>query len=285
MKYRMIGIDLDGTLLKTGGQPCEAGLEAIARAQERGVLVVPCTGRAWRESLSVLEVFPNPDLGVFATGAAICELKTGRSLDVAVIEPHLAAELVWRLQDLPESVLVLRDRNVVGHDYLITGRGILTDNTQWWFAKTGMTVHFQAPVTADDLHHTLRVGVVGQRDRVYEMETLLRPQMGDRVVVQHFDAIASPVVEQSVSILELFAGGVDKWHGLKLIAERRDIDPSEIAFIGDEINDVPALEGAACGIAMGNAVSASVKACDRQTQSNNEEGVARAIEKLLAGHW
>ena len=69
-------------------------------------------------------------------------------------------ELTNFLFDMPEAVLVFRDANLVGHDYLVTGKGSLTANTEWWFQATGANVHFQRDLTLDDLHHTLRVGIV-----------------------------------------------------------------------------------------------------------------------------
>ena len=61
----MIAIDLDGTLLNSDGQISEENKAAIAKVQQAGVMIVPCTGRAWRESKAILDSVPLHGLGVF----------------------------------------------------------------------------------------------------------------------------------------------------------------------------------------------------------------------------
>ena len=285
MPYRLLGIDLDGTLLNSRGEVPPANLDAIRAAQEGGMLVVPCTGRAWRESRLILEQLPTLDRGVFVTGACICQTDTGESLNIATIEPHLAHEVVQFLRPLPESVLVFRDANLCGHDYLVTGDGEPTVNTRWWFDVTGATVHTQHQVGPEDLHHTLRVGMVAPTPRIAPLTEKLRTAFGDSVLVQSFAAVQTPDPTQSVHILEVFAAGVDKWRGMRWIARQHGIEAAQIAVIGDEINDVGMLSSAGCGIAMANGIDAARAAADHVTLSNDQGGVAHAIGRLLAGAW
>ncbi len=285
MRYRMIAIDLDGTLMSHSGTISQENLDAIARAQDAGVLVVPCTGRVWRESWMALEKLSVSGPGVFVSGAVITDMANGQSLDLAVIEPHLAQELVRFLTHLPEAVLVCRDWAQCGHDYLVTGSGTLTPSTQHWFERTGATVHFQETVATDDLRHTLRVGVVADTNRVRPLIESIRSQFADRVMVHSFEAIRTPDPSQCVSVLEVFAAGVGKWRGVQLIAQQHGITPSQIAAIGDEINDVALIQEAGCGVAMGNAIDAVKAAADYHTLDCEHHGVAHAIDQLLAGAW
>lgn len=282
--YRLIGIDLDGTLLDEQGRISAANRQAIARAQHHGVGVIPCTGRGWREARKVLGDVPGLGLGVFTTGAVVAEIDTGRSHDFAVIEPHLAYELITFLRDEPEAVLAFREHNLAGHEYLVTGRGKLTASTQSWFNVTGAKVRHQARVTAEDLHHTLRVGMVPSAGRAPELTRTLGERFGDRVRVQCFAALKRDD-DDSIYILEIFAAGVDKWRGLRWIAQRQGIDAEQIATIGDQINDLPMLRAAGCGIAMGNAVDDAKRHADHITHAHDRDGVAHAIDQLLCGRW
>ena len=284
----MIAIDLDGTLLDDAAGISDTNLAAIKAAQSRGVLVVPSTGRSWRESRRVLASFPLVDdeqVGVFVTGAAISDLATGQTQDISVIEPHLAMRIVERLCDLPEAVLVFRDAELAGHDYMVTGRGILTPNTQWWFQDTGASVRFVDKPTLDDLHHTLRVGIVAVAEQARKVGRWIADAMGDSVIVQSFEAIQQPEPAQSVHVLEVFAQGVDKWRGIDWIARQRGLDPARIAMIGDGANDLAAVEAAGCGIAMGNADDQVKAVADHVTGDCRDGGVAQAIDRLLAGDW
>lgn len=289
MKYRMIAVDLDGTLLNRRGKLSADNIAAVSEAQRAGVLVVPCTGRAWRESKMVLTQLPQAQRagspGVFVGGAAVSDLLTGQTLDISAIEPHLALEVVEHLREGPEAVLVFRDSNLVGHDYLITGRGTLSGNTEWWFQVTGATVHFQRLVTADDLHHSMRVALVTTPDRVARLTDGLRERFGDRLIMHSFAAVQMPDPRESVHVLEMFARGTDKWRGLSWIAEQRGFAREQVAVIGDEINDLAMLEGAGCGIAMGNAIDRVKGLAKHVTLDCDHCGVAYAIRRLLSGEW
>jgi 5-amino-6-(5-phospho-D-ribitylamino)uracil phosphatase len=301
MRYRMLGIDLDGTLLDRRGRVSAENRHALQQAQRAGVLVAPCTGRGWVESRSAIAQLPMPPAsaqletrnpkpetdspGVFVGGAAVCDLVTGRSRDLAVIEPHLALRIVHDLRDGPEAVLVFRDAQLVGHDYLVTGHGTLSPNTQWWFEATGATAHFQRDVMAEDLHHTLRVGIVAPLSRMRPVAARLRERFAGEVLIQHFEAVQMPNPEETMSVLEVFAQGVDKWRGLAWIAQRHDIAREQVAAIGDQINDVAMIRAAGCGIAMGNAIEAVKSAARHVTKPCEDAGVAYAIGELLAGRW
>ncbi len=285
MHYRIIAIDLDGTLLDHQGRVSKANLNAIVRAQAAGTMVVPCTGRAWRESRAALRQLPIDGHGVFVTGAVVSETTTGRSLDIALIEPHLTLELVRFLEHLPEAVLVCRESQQVGHDYLVTGRGSLTANTQWWFESTGATVHFQQDLTADDLHHTLRVGIVADGARVPTICEQLEQAFSTRISTHSFPAVNLPDPTQSIYVLEVFASGVDKWRGLQWVAHQTSTPADQIAAIGDQVNDLAMIRSAGCGIAMTNASQPVKDAADHITLSCDQDGVAHAIDQLLAGNW
>lgn len=285
MRYRMFGIDIDGTLLDGYSRVSQANIAAVARAQAAGVLVVPCTGRAWRESRHVIEKLDGLSVGVFVGGAVVNRIVDGQSLDLAVMEPHVVRQVVQVLCELPEAVLVFRDANLAGHDYLVTGRGSLSPQTQWWFERTGATVRFQERVSDDDLRHTLRVGIVAEGPRVERVSAMLRQALGGQVFLQSFAAVQEATPGRTIHVLEIFAPEVDKWRGLSYVAQQHGIEAQQIAVIGDEINDVAMLRGAGCGIAMGNAVEAVKAAANYVTTSNDADGVACAIDRLLSGQW
>ncbi|MBN4060937.1 HAD-IIB family hydrolase [bacterium AH-315-I18] len=285
MKYRMIGLDMDGTLLQTAGGISPENVAAISRAQDAGVLVVPCTGRSWRESIRQLVGYPNPGMGIFATGAMIADIQSGKSVDLAMIEPHVAMQIIEKLRDLPESVLILTDRHITGYDYLVTGSGTLTANTQWWFGQTQISIHFKTDVTHDDLHHALRVGMVANGVRAKAASLEIEKRLGDQINMHCFEAVHQPDPSECVFILEIFGASVDKWRGLVWLAQQQGIKPNEIVMMGDQINDVSAISQAGCGIAMDNAIDAVKEVANHHTLHCDQHGVAYAIDQLLSGGW
>lgn len=286
MRYRLLALDLDGTLLDPDGRVRAVDAAAVRKAQAAGCTVIPCTGRGWRESAYALRGVTDFDLGVFNTGAVIADVATGHSRDLAVVEAGLAAELVAFLWDEPDAVLVYRDADRAGHDYLVTGTGDLPANTQWWFELTGAKVHeHRGPITNGELHHVLRVGLVTHGERIGAVRDRIAEAFGERVLVHSFEALHRADTRDSVHVLEVFAAGVDKWRGVTWVARALDIEHDQIAAIGDEMNDVSMLRAAACGVAMAGARD-EVQACANNiTRRNDEGGVAHAIEQMLAGTW
>ena len=285
MNYRLLAIDLDGTLLCPEGKVSRENLSAIAEARSAGLAVVPCTGRGWREAKHILDQVPGLGMGVYVTGAMIADVPTGQTLHHTAFEPALAAELIELLAPEPYAVLAYREPNRVGHEYLITGQGELTSNSQWWFDFTGSVLHEQRSVNADDLHHTLRIGMVmpgSQGQRVLEQ---VQQRFAGRVEAHSFAAVQAPDPDEAVHILEIFPPGVDKWHGLSWIADRMGVDPDQVAVIGDEINDLAMLQAAGCAIVMGNAVDAAKQHAAHVTKPNHDHGVAHAINHILNGRW
>lgn len=285
MKYRMIGIDLDGTLFNREHEVSEANLRAIQRAHDAGVLIVPCTGRAWNEARRSLQQVPGLREGVFVTGAAVNDVQTGELLDEAPLPAELALDLVNLLADAPDAVLVFREFTKAGHNYLVTGRGQLGDNTKWWFELTESVVHHAPDYSIEHMDHALRVGIAGGHVTLRESYQKVVDHFGDSVIAHAFAAVQKPDPDENIHILEVFAPGVDKWRGMVAVGQRHGIAPEEIAVIGDEINDVAMIRASGCGIAMDNAIDAVKAEARYVTRSNAESGVAHAIDQLMSGAW
>jgi len=285
-RYRLLGIDLDGTLFDSTGRPPRANLEAVRRAESAGMIVALCTGRGWKESQIAVEALGHRGPLVLANGALISEPATGRTLHRAVIEPHLSGPVVDHLAAMGEAVLILLDPAECDHDYLVVQPDKLTDNTRWWFDYVGATWRETDRASEEDLHHAVRVGIVGPSSRMPAAQSSLGRRFAEQVFVQHFMAVAESAANgEAIHVLEVFAPGVNKWEALRMVADDHGIAAREVAAVGDHINDVDMIRGAGCGIAMANAVDAVLAVANQRTSSNDEAGVALAIDRLLRGEW
>jgi 5-amino-6-(5-phospho-D-ribitylamino)uracil phosphatase len=283
MKYRLLAIDLDGTLLDSSGRISDANRAAVRRARDAGVLVALCTGRGLTESRGVISALEHPGPIVLAGGAHVADPATGRTLHRAIVEPKLAGELIEHLAARSHAVVALLDPEPWNHDYLVVGAERLTANTRWWFETIGARIRAVDRPTEQDLHHILRVGIVGPSAVMPSVQRSVEERFATRVMVQYFTAVRQS--DEDVQVLEIFAGGVNKWAGLVWLAAEHGIALNQTAAIGDQINDISMIAEAACGVAMGNAIPAVVEAADYVTTSNDQDGVARAIDHLLAGRW
>src|SRR5918993_5276283 len=119
-QYRMIAIDLDGTLLSPRGEVTPRVKAAVHRALDAGLLVCFATGRNWTESRTVLDAVEHYDSAVFVGGAMVVDTKNEVVLHRMMMQPDLARELCTHLEAAGHAVLALQDTTTAGFDYLVT---------------------------------------------------------------------------------------------------------------------------------------------------------------------
>lgn len=285
MKYKLLGTDLDGTLLREDGRVSQRTERAIAKAVDAGMMVVPCTGRTWREAHTVIQHIPGLDLGVFMTGAHTARLADGHTHETQVIPRDLLMQTLELLWDLPQAVLVFRDADVAGYEYMITGAGEIQGETTWWFDHNGSTYDEVRDLKDEHMEGALRVSVVGDYDSIKATYEHVQERLGEAVETHYFSTIPAPDGEVKYQLLEVFPAGVTKWTGISRLAAEYGIGADEIVVVGDEVNDLPMLRGAGLSVAMGNAPDHVKAVADHVTASNREDGLAVAIDKLVDGAW
>ena len=89
------------------------------------------------------------------------------------------------------------------------------------------------------------------------------------------------VVQTAAFYLEVIPRIINKGQGIRDICGVLGVDTAEVIAFGDAENDIPMLRAAGMGVAMGNAADAVKQAADMVTLSNNDDGIAAALEKLL----
>src|SRR5688500_15278240 len=157
--YRMIAIDLDGTLLSPAGEVTTRVKSAVRKALDAGLLVCFATGRNWTESRTVLEAVEHYDSAVFVGGAMVVDTKKEVVLHRMMMQPDLARELCGHLEDAGHAVLALQDTSEAGFDYLVSGDLPLNGETEHWMRITSAKIR-RVPRLANHAHgHTIRIGI------------------------------------------------------------------------------------------------------------------------------
>lgn len=294
-RYDLLAIDLDGTLLDPLGAVSEANRLALRTAREQGVRVVICTGRSLIECSAILEAIGQTDPVVVAGGSMIACPSTRSTLHRFSLGETLVARAVERLLFHRYPVMVLKDAHAAGFDYLMVRgaeRHPLDPVTEWWFDRLGVRVrhidHLDEDAHPED---TVRIGICARSHALDRIAPDLERCLGDAAVMHHFPAVVAPDHVSAdgeggtLHVLEVFDRAASKWSAIVEVARRHGVDPSRIAAIGDQVNDLPMIRGAALGIAMGNATPAVRGTAKRTTESNTADGVALAIERILSGVW
>jgi 5-amino-6-(5-phospho-D-ribitylamino)uracil phosphatase len=279
MAYRMIAIDLDGTLLSADGSVSVRNRLAVRKALDAGLLVCFATGRNWTESQSILDAVEHYDTAVFVGGAMVIDTRNGQTLHRTGMQPQLAREVCGVIESLGHSALALQDTGEAGVDYLATADVQLNEATRQWMQVTTAKVHFLPQLAQHPHEHTIRVGIAAAPDEVGRVKQVIKQRFGERVLCQILYVPA-----YAVEVMEVFDPAVNKWQGILHVAAQHGVLPEEIVAIGDDVNDIPMIASAGLGVAMGNAKPEVKAVAKRVINSNQQDGLAEFLEELVSQH-
>ena len=268
MKYKMIVLDVDGTLL-TDEQTISARTRAtLLKVQQMGVRVVLASGRPTHGVMPLaraLELDKNGGFVLSYNGAQIIHVPTGERVFERRIDPQFMAYLERGARKRGFTIFTYRE------DRIVTSNA-QNVHVQHEAKLNGMRVEEAANwAEAVDFSPCKVMLVSDDEAALVGLEEHWRRRL----------AGVLDVLRSEDYYLEVVAESVDKSNTLTVLLEKEGIDPTDVVAIGDGVRDVPMLQLAGLGVAMGNAQD-SVKACaDVVTLTNAEDGVAVALEKAI----
>jgi 5-amino-6-(5-phospho-D-ribitylamino)uracil phosphatase len=275
---RLIGIDLDGTLLAPGGMLRPRTIQAVAAARKAGVYACVATGRSYRESVNALAGLDAPGLHVFAGGSMVID-RTDSTPDgyrVAArqtMAPKLAQEFCGIVEALGHAVQVLQDPTRTGIDMLRSANQPMDDRETQWLKSNPVRIRDLPDLQYHDHLDTVRCSVVVDSKVMFRIEQAVQDALAGRAT---WHCIRVPAA--GVDVLECFGPDVNKWTGLQIVGRLMGIDDSAIAAVGDDVNDVHMIKGAGRSFAMGNAIAAIKELADEVIDTNDNDGVAKLLE-------
>jgi len=275
-RYRMIAVDLDGTLLNPKGLVTPRTVAAIHRVLAVGIEICFATGRNWTESEFVLETVGHYPIAVFVGGAMVVDTKRRVTLHRTIMQPALAAKVCGFFENRGFATLALQDTSSAGVDYLISDVVPIESPTTTWMEVSKAKIYRVPNLEKYPHEHTIRVGIVAPPEETMRLRPELEKIFGSRIV---FHSIA--VMSFGVDVLEVFDPAVNKWQGLLHVAAAHNINPADIIAIGDDVNDMAMIQNAGLGVAMGNARPELKAAARRIIGPNSEDGLARFLEELM----
>ncbi|MGE3488911.1 MAG: HAD-IIB family hydrolase [Vicinamibacterales bacterium] len=274
---RLLAIDIDGTLLDSRGRVPRANLDAIHRAAGAGVRIVIATGRSFHFALQALGGLPD-DLTLLVYNGAIARSRAGethlrRLLPQAVARDVLAATVAWRTDtacvfDRPSAGQLLYDRMDWSHP---NRSGFMRRNAEIIQAVDCL----DAAVIEDPVQVTFNGGVEAMR--------AIASHLAGHAVAPALAVMLTEYPQRDFSLLDVCAAGTSKGSGLAAVASQFGIAQSEVMSVGDNHNDRDMLEWAGVGVVMGNAEPELKHASFHLTGTNDEAGLAQAIDRFIPG--
>ena len=272
-RIRMIGLDMDGTLLTTEKELTEHTREVLREAIDRGVVVLPATGRPLAGIPEEVLKFPGVRYAVASNGARIVDLKESRVLYEDLV-PYETGRRVLEICSRYDSMLEIYYDGV---GYAEEERLKHLDEYVPRLPMARYIASSRRPVADVRAMHEERKAPT---DKV---QALFRTTEECKKAWKEVEK-EIPDIEITGALsnnIEVNAKGVNKGRGLMILGELLGIHREEIMAVGDGSNDIAMLREAGLGVAMENATEAVKAAADVVTLSNDQEGAAAAIEKYV----
>lgn len=271
-KIKMIGLDMDGTLLNDAKELLPYTRQVLDRAIAMGIQVVAATGRPLTGVPKVFKEIPGVRYAITANGARIVDLQTGEMIYEALIPQEKVIEVMNIFCEYDMITEVYKN----GQSYL---------NEEFW---DHLSDYFTDP-HMENYIRTTRKTVQNVWDVVHECVTGMEKvqaifktpddQQSCREKILQIPEV-KPVSSVSHNI-EVSRADANKGSGLIKLGEILGILPEEIMAIGDADNDKEMIQWSGIGVAMENAIPEVKAIADYVTSDNNAEGAAKAIEKLV----
>lgn len=255
--YRLLVLDIDGTLLDDRNQITKHTLQALQDLQEKGFSITLATGRLYRDAFYFARRLALSSPLILLHGAFIQSYE-----GEIMVERDLPPGIVSKLVNIARE-------NRVSFQALCSDRLILEQRTKWNDLYLKYSPNKPEIVCVPDLarHRDDKIAqfsFLGEGSKMLQMKELLAKQLGDTVSI----ACSHP------NLLEVVAPGVSKGSALKELSGMMNIPLSQTIAIGDNYNDRELLQTAGLGVAMGNAPREIKEIADYITKDNNHDGIA-----------
>ena len=262
---RLVATDMDGTLVRSDHTVSAYSHQVLRRLTESGVPVVGVTGRGPRLRQITARDLPMARYLVCAQGAYVLDVAADVALSVMRLPAEVARDAVKLLEDEVGPVLVTVE---AGEEVDAPLHGEL--GFSWPFPERWQESTRDAALRGDLL-------------KVFVKKPGWEPDAFLAVARRVIPLELCDVTYSGLGFLEICPSGVTKAVGLAEVAERLGFTAPDVLAFGDMPNDVPMLTWAGQGVAVANAHPEVLAVADGVTLSNDEDGVARYVERLLNG--
>ena len=286
--YKLIAIDLDGTLLNSYGVITENTKKIIKEVEEQGVNIILASGRPIDSIRAIANEIERKNYFIAGNGAIVYDIEK----DEIIYENCLKKQKVL-------EIIKICEENSIGYS-IYTEKEILTTalkyNVLYYYkenlkkpedkkTKISIIQNMEEYIKNDNTSRYLKITVCDENKIVFDsiirklrnlkdIEVLDVSHMARKTIKQGTEEIA---VEYYYT--EISRKNVDKWNAIEFLAKKLEIESKDIMAIGDNINDKQMIENAGLGVAMGQSTPVITNVANEVTSGNNEEGVAKILQK------
>lgn len=265
--YRMIVLDLDGTLTNSKKQITPHTRETLIRAQQMGVKVVLASGRPTYGIVPIAEQLELAKYGGYIlsfNGGEITDWRTREVIYANVLDPQVIPYMYRSAKEHGFAIVSYRDNFVI------------TETPDDEYVQKEAILNVMQTLKVDDFLAAIdfpvpKCLIVGEAERL----ALLEKEMYERLKE------TNEVYRSEPYFLEMMPKGIDKARSLEVLLDKLGLSREQVIACGDGFNDLSMIKFAGLGVAMSNAQPIVREHADYVTLSNDEDGVAHVIEKFV----
>ena len=287
--YKLVAIDLDGTMLNQYGIITEKTKKAISKAQEKGVEVMIASGRAITSVKRFSKEINSNKYFISGNGAITYDIKNNKILYENILSKTKALKIIKICEENSIYYNVYTENGIIAKNLSYNTLYYYKDNlTKPDENRTHINIvenvydYFEQreekilKIMICDEHKTVFNSIVRKLKELSEIEVLEVSHMSRKIIKQGTDEIALEYFYTEVS-----AKDVDKWNALEEIIGFMNISKEEVVTIGDNANDLKMITNAGLGVAMGESAPYVKQSADIIAPTNDEDGVAIILNKIF----
>ena len=272
MDIKLIALDLDGTLLDSQKRLSDRNRSVLEECVRRGIYVVPCTGRIWGGIPDFIREFPGIRYAITTNGAVVEDVREHQIID----ERKLTCTQALEILEMAHQFHTMYDVYVNGEAF---GEERFLKNLESFLIPATLQGMIRATrkVVPDVAEKVRQLNIPAEKIN-YFFDDLEERARAKKALEARGDVVISSSFKDN---LEINALGATKGDAILRLARYLGLKPKETMGFGDGGNDLTMMKKAGVGVAMGNAEEEIKEASNYVTASNDEDGVAWAIEKLV----
>ncbi len=288
--YKLIAIDLDGTLLNSYGQVSERNRKALRKAQSKGIQIVLASGRSTNSVKNLANDLGNNNYIICGNGSLVYDLPKDEIIYDKFIEKKKALQIIKICEEnsiyynvytenmviaktLNNNVLFYHHENANKPDNKKTNINLVENIYEYIQNLENENI---LKFTISDSSNIIFNSIIKKLREIKNIDVLDVAHMSRKIIKNGTEEI-----KIAYFYTEITNENVDKWNAVEWLAHRLNIQNNEIVGIGDNVNDKLLIENAGLGVAMGNSAPYIKEIADKVVNTNNEDGVAELIEELI----
>jgi len=275
MKYKLIAIDIDGTLLNSNSEISPATSQAIRRAHEAGITVVVSTGRRFCSAKPIVEML-SLDVFLSCHNGVILKRLDGEVLYYQPLECKTARTAVKHIKETGEFPIIYHGQQDAADIFVERLHENVSERISKYIQSNKQFVKIYDKLEEQLENDIIEIVLIVEKERVNIVYDYLKGKLNSSAEIIKWMPFFS-----SVGFLEIAHPRTSKAEPLKHLALQLDIKPEEIVAIGDNFNDLGMLQYAGMPIVMDNAPDELKDMGFHVTLSNDKDGVASAIEDII----